>query len=116
MSEILLWRLDPLDGILQLLLLVTALIVFRQQPPLDVAEVRLLEAGQLFKFSGPSGVQTHLCSSGTDDGAGYQVLVGVDELMVLEAQEDEEVDVLLDAADHSLFNFSLDRYSIDKVR
>ena len=74
--------------------------------------MRMLQSGKLLELAGPGRGNVAYLPGSTGDGASYQVLVGVDKLVVLEAQENEVVNVLFNQLRASLI---LDRSSLEFV-
>lgn len=72
------------------------------QALLDVAEMRMLQPSELLQLLWPCWAYIALPPGSWGYGTGYQVLVGVDEFMILQAQQDEEFHILLDQV-HAAF-------------
>lgn len=63
-------------------------------PLLNRRKVLVLQPCELHQFLSPHWLDVAVLSGSADDGTGNQVLVGVNNLMVLQAQQRKEVDVL----------------------
>lgn len=89
-SRFIIWLLGGCQGLPCLLLL-----VFLDQSFLNVAKVVLLKTSQLNQILGPSRLDTTVLPTSRGNTAGYKVLVGIGQLVVLERKQHEVIEVLL---------------------
>ena len=68
---------------------------FGKKSLFNIAEVRVLQAGELFEFGRPGWRDVAYLSGGADDGAGDQVLIRVNQLVILQAEKHKVVDIFL---------------------
>ena len=68
---------------------------FGKKSLFNVAEVRVLQTCKLFEFGRPGWRDVAYLSGGADDGAGDQVLIRVNQLVILQAEKHKVVDIFL---------------------
>lgn len=78
---------------------VVLLLEFGDDALLDCGEVLVLEAGELDQLGRPNRLHITMLPRSRYDRASNQILVGIDNLVILEAQEREEINVLLHECD-----------------